>query len=67
MKLWREATLTETQLELISKLLELNLGFTDVEEFVKTQSRKLKSEKFTNKFKPNNSKIFSHKSENLDN
>ena len=66
-KLWREATLTETQLELISKLLELNLGFTDVEEFVKTQSRKLKSEKFTNKFKPNNSKIFSHKSENLDN
>ena len=27
-KLWKEATLTETQLELISKLIELNLGFS---------------------------------------
>ena len=45
-KTWRNVVSTEAQLELISKMVNLNLGFPDVEEFLRTQSSKLKSSKF---------------------
>ena len=53
-KLWENATFAEAQLELISRLVELNLGLPDIEEFLKTQHGKLKSDKF--KFNNVNSK-----------
>ena len=45
-KTWKNVVSTEAQLELISKMVNLNLGFPDVEEFLRTQSSKLKSSKF---------------------
>ena len=45
-KTWEKVILAETQLELISTLVDRNLGFADIEEFMKTQEGKLKSTKF---------------------
>ena len=43
---WRNVILAETQLELISRLVQLNLGLPDIEEFIQNQEGKLKSSKF---------------------
>ena len=45
-KLWKNVILTEAQLQLISRLMKLNLGLADIEEFLLTQKGKLKSCKF---------------------
>ena len=42
-KIWKEAVSAKAQLELVQDLLNRNLGFGDVEEFLKLQGEKLKS------------------------
>ena len=51
---WRNVILAETQLELISRLVQLNLGLPDIEEFIQNQEGKLKSSKFQFNFKKQN-------------
>ena len=62
-KIWKKLVMTETQLELISRMVELNIGFPDIEEFIGTQNGKLKSSKFTSKFKLN--KVMTNQVNNL--
>ena len=52
-KAWKDSALTVTQLELIQRLVELELGFADIEEFLRTQNGKFKSMKFQFQSKSN--------------
>ena len=55
-KVMMKAVLASTQLELISKLRTLHLGFADLEEFIGTTLGKFKSKKSQFKFESERSK-----------
>ena len=50
-KIWKETISAKAQLELVQDLLNKNLGFRDVDEFLKLQGEKLKAQNFKSTLK----------------